>query len=423
MKQVTICIQGCGRPKEGEPRQAPIVQSTTFRYDTSDAMGRLFNLEASGYFYSRLCNPTNDTVARKITALEGGTAGLLTSSGQAAIFYALFNLANAGDHIVASSTIYGGAYNLIATTMKKMGVDVTFIEPDWSDDQINAAFRPNTKVFYGETLANPALVVLDLERFAKIAHSHGVPVVVDNTFPTPINCRPFEWGVDISVHSTSKYLDGHAAAVGGAIVDSGNFDWNAHKDKFPGLTEPDPSYHGLVYTERFGQGGAYITKIVAQLMRDIGAQPGPLNSFILNLGLESLHLRIKRHSESAQTIAEWLEKHPRVAWVNYPGLKSSKYYDLAQKYLPNGCSGVLTFGLKDGRDGAHAVMSKFQRIYIATHVADAQSSVLNPANTTHRQLTDAELLEAGVTPDMIRLSVGLEDTEDLIQDLETALAQ
>ncbi|MGN0930713.1 MAG: O-acetylhomoserine aminocarboxypropyltransferase/cysteine synthase family protein [Thermoguttaceae bacterium] len=423
MKQGTICIQGCGRPAEGEPRQVPIVQSTTFRYDSSDAMGKLFNLEAAGYFYSRLCNPTNDSVARKITALEGGTAGLLTSSGQAAIFYALFNLANAGDHIVASSTIYGGAYNLIATTMKKMGVDVTFIEPDWSDDQINAAFRPNTKVFYGETLANPALVVLDLERFAKIAHSHGVPVVVDNTFPTPINCRPFEWGVDISVHSTSKYLDGHAAAVGGAIVDSGNFDWVAHKDKFPGLTEPDPSYHGLVYTERFGQGGAYITKIVAQLMRDIGAQPGPLNSFILNLGLESLHLRVKRHSESAQTIAEWLEKHPRVAWVNYPGLKSSKYYDLAQKYLPNGCSGVLTFGLKDGRDGAHAVMAKFQRIYIATHVADAQSSVLNPANTTHRQLTDAELLEAGVTPDMIRLSVGLEDTEDLIQDLESALAQ
>ena len=386
-------------------------------------MGKLFNLEAAGYFYSRLCNPTNDSVARKITALEGGTAGLLTSSGQAAIFYALFNLANAGDHIVASSTIYGGAYNLIATTMKKMGVDVTFIEPDWSDAQIHAAFRPNTKLFYGETLANPALVVLDLERFAKIAHSHGVPVIVDNTFPTPINCRPFEWGVDISVHSTSKYLDGHAAAVGGAIVDSGNFDWNAHKDKFSGLTEPDPSYHGLVYTERFGQGGAYITKIVAQLMRDIGAQPGPLNSFILNLGLESLHLRVKRHSESAQTIAEWLEKHPRVAWVNYPSLKSSKYYDLAQKYLPNGCSGVLTFGLKDGRDGARAVMSKFQRIYIATHVADAQSSVLNPANTTHRQLTDAELIDAGVTPDMIRLSVGLEDVEDLIEDLETALAQ
>lgn len=422
MKPETICIQGCGRPGNGEPRQIPIVESTTFRYETSEAMGKLFNLEASGYFYSRLANPTNDAVARKITALEGGTAGVLAATGQAAIFYAIFNIASAGDHVVASSTIYGGTYNLLAVTMKRMGVEVTFIEPDWTDEQVHAAFRPNTKLFYGETLANPALVVFDIERFARIAHEHGVPLIVDNTFPTPINCRPFEWGADIVVHSTTKYMDGHAAAMGGAVVDSGKFDWNARKDKFPGLTTPDESYHGLVYTEAFGQGGAYITKIVAQLGRDLGAMISPFNAYILNLGLESLPLRIKRHSENAQKIAEWLEADPRVAWVNYPGLKSSKYYELAQKYLPDGASGVMAFGVKGGRAAADEFMKKLNVIFIATHVADAQSCVLNPANTTHRQLSDAELVDAGVLPDMVRLSVGLENVDDLIADLDQALA-
>ena len=422
MKRETICIQGCGRPANGEPRQLPIIQSTTFRYESSEAMAKLFDLEASGYFYTRLANPTNDAVARKIAALEGGTAGVLVSSGMAAVFYSLFNLASSGDHIVSSSTIYGGTFNLFNVTLKKMGIDVTFIEPDWTDEQVNAAFRPNTKLFFGETIANPALTVFDIERYAKIAHEHGVPLIIDNTFPTPINCRPFEWGADIVVHSTTKYMDGHSASLGGCVVDSGKFDWNAHKDKFPGLTTPDESYHGLVYTEAFGQGGAYITKLVAQVGRDLGSMIGPFNAYILNIGLETLALRMERHCQNAQKVAEWLEKHPKVSWINYPGLKSSKDYELAQKYMPNGTCGVLSFGLKGGREAAEAFMKKLNVAIIATHVADAQTCLLHPASTTHRQLSDAELAEAGVSPDLVRLSVGIENVDDIIADLDQALA-
>ncbi len=385
-------------------------------------MAKLFDLEANGYFYTRLANPTNDAVARKIAALEGGTAGVLVSSGMAAVFYSLFNLASAGDHIVSSSTIYGGTFNLFNVTLKKMGIDVTFVEPDWTDEQVNAAFRPNTKLFFGETIANPALTVFDIERYARIAHEHGVPLIIDNTFPTPINCRPFEWGADIVVHSTTKYMDGHSASLGGCVVDSGKFDWNAHKDKFPGLTTPDESYHGLVYTDAFGLGGAYITKIVAQVGRDLGSMISPFNAYILNIGLETLALRMERHCQNAQKVAEWLEKHPKISWINYPGLESSKDYALAQKYMPNGTCGVLSFGLKGGREAAEAFMKKLNLVFIATHVADAQTCLLHPASSTHRQLSDAELAEAGVSPDLVRLSVGIENVDDIIADLEQALA-
>lgn len=418
----TKCVQAGYRPNNGEPRQIPIIQSTTFRYESSEAMGKLFDLEASGYFYTRLQNPTNDTVAAKIAALEGGTAAMLTSSGQAANFFATFNLASAGDHIVASSAIYGGTFNLFNVTMRRMGIDFTFVQPDASEEELNAAFKPNTKAVFGETIANPALAVLDIERFAKVAHEHGVPLIVDNTFPTPVNCNPIKWGCDIVTHSTTKYMDGHGAAVGGAIVDSGNFNWMEHKDKFPGLTTPDESYHGIVYAEKFGQGGAFITKCTAQLMRDFGAIQAPMNAYLLNLGLESLHLRMKRHSENGQKVAEWLETHDKIAWVNYPGLKSNRYYELAQKYLPNGSCGVVSFGVKGGRQAAETFMSKLQVAAIETHVADARSCVLHPANATHRQLSDEELVACGVGPDMIRLSLGIEDSVDLIADLEQALA-
>ena len=417
----TKCVQAGYRPNNGEPRQIPIVQSTTFRYESSEAMGKLFDLEAAGYFYTRLQNPTNDYVAAKIAALEGGTAGMLTSSGQAANFFAVFNVASAGDHVVSSASIYGGTFNLFNVTMRRMGIDFTFVQPDASEEELNAAFKPNTKAVFGETIANPALSVLDIERFAKVAHEHGVPLIVDNTFPTPINCRPFEWGCDIVTHSTTKYMDGHGAGVGGCIVDSGNFDWDAHKDKFPGLTTPDESYHGIVYTEKFGQGGAFITKCTAQLMRDFGSIQSPMNAFLLNLGLESLHLRMKRHSENGQKVAEWLEADPRVAWVNYPGLKSNRYYALAQKYLPNGSCGVVSFGVKGGRPAAEKFMANLKIAAIETHVADARSCVLHPANATHRQLSDEELAACGVGPDMIRLSLGIEDCEDLIADLDQAL--
>ena len=417
----TKCVQAGYRPNNGEPRQIPIVQSTTFRYESSEAMGKLFDLEAAGYFYTRLQNPTNDYVAAKIAALEGGTAGMLTSSGQAANFFSVFNVASAGDHVVSSASIYGGTFNLFNVTMRRMGIDFTFVQPDASEEELNAAFKPNTKAVFGETIANPALSVLDIERFAKVAHEHGVPLIVDNTFPTPINCRPFEWGCDIVTHSTTKYMDGHGAGVGGCIVDSGNFDWNAHKDKFPGLTTPDESYHGIVYTEKFGQGGAFITKCTAQLMRDFGSIQSPMNAFLLNLGLESLHLRMKRHSENGQKVAEWLEADPRVAWVNYPGLKSNRYYALAQKYLPNGSCGVVSFGVKGGRPAAEKFMANLKIAAIETHVADARSCVLHPANATHRQLSDEELAACGVGPDMIRLSLGIEDCEDLIADLDQAL--
>ncbi len=418
----TKCVQAGYRPNNGEPRQIPIVQSTTFRYESSEAMGKLFDLEASGYFYTRLQNPTNDYVAAKIAALEGGTAAMLTSSGQAANFFATFNLAGNGDHVVASSSIYGGTYNLFNVTMRRMGVDFTFVRPDATEEELNAAFKPNTKAVFGETIANPALAVLDIERFAKVAHEHGVPLIVDNTFPTPINCRPFEWGCDIVTHSTTKYMDGHGAGVGGCVVDSGNFDWMAHKDKFPGLTTPHESYHGIVYAEKFGQGGAFITKCTAQLMRDFGAIQSPQNAFYLNLGLESLHLRMKRHAENGQKVAEWLEANDKIAWVNYPGLKSNPFYELAQKYLPNGSCGVVSFGVKGGRAAAEKFMSKLQVAAIETHVADARSCVLHPANATHRQLSDEELVACGVGPDMVRLSLGIEDTADLIADLEQALA-
>lgn len=419
-KPETLCVQAGWQPKKGEPRVLPIYQSTTFKYDTSEQMARLFDLEESGYFYTRLQNPTNDAVAAKITALEGGVAGMLTSSGQAANFYALFNICEAGDHFVAQTSIYGGTYNLFAVTMKKLGIEVTFIDQEASEEEIGKAFRPNTKALFGETLSNPGVMVLDIEKFARIAHKHGVPLIVDNTFPTPINCRPFEWGADIVTHSTTKYMDGHATSVGGAIVDSGNFDWDAYADKFPGLCTPDESYHGLTYTKAFGK-GAYITKATAQLMRDLGSIQAPENAFLLNLGLETLHLRMPQHCKNALAVAEWLEKNEKVAWVNYPGLKSNKYYDLAQKYMPNGTCGVLCFGLKGGRDVSIKFMDSLKLVAIVTHVADARTCVLHPASHTHRQLSDEQLLEAGIAPDLIRFSTGIESAEDIIADIEQAL--
>lgn len=416
----TICVQGGWKPTKGEPRVLPIYQSTTFKYDTSEQMGRLFDLEDSGYFYTRLQNPTNDAVASKICELEGGAAAMLTSSGQAANFYAVFNICEAGDHFICSSNVYGGTFNLFGVTMKKMGIDVTFVDPDISPEDLEKEFRPNTKCVFGESISNPSLVVFDFEKFSKAAHTHGVTLIVDNTFPTPINCRPFEYGVDIVTHSTTKYMDGHAMAVGGAIVDSGNFDWKAHADKFPGMTEPDDSYHGIVYAEKFGKAG-YITKATAQVMRDLGSIPAPMNSFLLNVGLETLHLRMPKHCENALKVAKWLKNNDKVAWVNYPGLEGDKYYDLAQKYMPNGTCGVLTFGIKGGREASIKFMDNLKFVAIVTHVADARSCVLHPASHTHRQMTDEQLIEAGVQPDLIRFSVGIEDAEDIIADLEQAL--
>ncbi len=417
----TDCLHGGYRPENGEPRNIPIIQSTTFRYETSEDMGKLFDLEAEGYFYTRLQNPTNDMVAARICKLEGGTAAMLLSSGQAASFFSIFNIASAGDHIVSSSTIYGGTYNLFAVTMKRMGIEFTFIDPDCTEEELNDAFRPNTKALFGETIANPALAVLDIEKFARAAHSHGVPLIVDNTFATPWGCRPFEWGADIVIHSTTKYLDGHAAAVGGAIVDSGKFDWDKYADKYPGLTTPDDSYHGITYTKRFGLGGAYITKAVAQLMRDFGSTPAPMNSFLLGLGIETLPLRMERHCENARRIAEYLNSHPKIAWVRYSGLEGDKYYELARKYLPNGSCGVVSFGVAGGRAAAERFMAGLKLASIATHVADAKTCILHPASATHRQMNDAELEAAGVSADLVRLSVGLEDSEDLIADLAQAL--
>ena len=421
MRKETKCIHAGYTPKNGEPRMIPIIQSTTFKYDTSEDMGKLFDLEAEGYFYTRLQNPTNDMVAAKIAALEGGTAAMLTSSGQAATFYSVFNLAGAGDHVVASSTIYGGSFNLFNVTMRRMGIDFTFVDPDCSDEELEAAFRPNTKAVFGETIANPALIVFDIERFAKAAHAHGVPLILDNTFATPINCRPFEWGADIVTHSTTKYMDGHDATVGGAIVDSGNFDWMAHADKFPGLTTPDESYHGITYAEKFGKEGAFITKATAQLMRDLGSIPSPMNAYLLNLGLESLAVRMERHCANAQKVAEYLEKNEHVAWVNYPGLPGNKYYERAKKYMPDGTCGVISFGVKGGRAAAETFMKELKVAIIATHVADAHTCILHPANSTHRQMTDEELIAGGVGPDLVRLSVGIENVEDIIEDLEQAL--
>ena len=417
----TICVQGGYTPKNGEPRQVPIIQSTTFKYSTSEDMGKLFDLEASGYFYSRLQNPTCDTVAAKICELEGGTAAMLTSSGQAASFYAVFNIASCGDHIVSSSTIYGGTYNLFAVTMKRMGIDFTFVSPDCTKEELDAAFRPNTKAVFGETVANPALTVLDFEKFAAAAHSHGVPLIVDNTFATPVNCRPFEWGADIVTHSTTKYMDGHGAAVGGCIVDSGKFDWTRYPDKYPGLCTPDESYHGVTYTERFGIDGAYITKATVQLMRDFGSVQSPQSAFILNLGLESLHVRMARHCENALAVAKALKIDYRVAYVIYPGLEGDKYYGLAQKYMPNGTTGVVSFGLKSGRKAAEGFMKGLKIAAIETHVADARSCCLHPASSTHRQMTDDELAAAGVPADLVRFSCGLESAEDLINDIKQAL--
>jgi len=417
----SICVQGGYTPGNGQPRQIPIVQSTTFKYNTSEDMGKLFDLEASGYFYTRLQNPTNDYVAAKIAELEGGTAAMLTSSGQAANFFALFNICECGDHIVSSSSIYGGTFNLISVTMKRMGIDVTFVSPDAGEEELNAAFKENTKAVFGETIANPALTVLDIEKFAKAAHAHGVPLIVDNTFATPINCRPFEWGADIVTHSTTKYMDGHGAAVGGAIVDSGKFDWMAHADKYPGLTTPDESYHGVTYAERFGKEGAFITKCTTQLMRDLGSIQSPQNAFLLNLGLESLHVRMKRHCENGLAVAEYLSGHDKVAYVNYCSLPGDKYYDLAQKYLPNGSCGVVSFGLKGGREAASTFMKNLKMGAIETHVADARTCCLNPASSTHRQMNDEQLKEAGVPAELIRISVGLEDKEDLIADIGQAL--
>ncbi|WP_300565319.1 O-acetylhomoserine aminocarboxypropyltransferase/cysteine synthase family protein [uncultured Acetatifactor sp.] len=421
MKIDSICVQGGYTPGNGEPRQVPIVQSTTFKYDTSEEMGKLFDLEASGYFYTRLQNPTNDYVAAKIAQLEGGTAAMLTSSGQAANFYALFNICSCGDHIVSSSTIYGGTFNLISVTMKRMGIDVTFVSPDATEEELNAAFQDNTKAVFGETIANPALTVLDIEKFAGCAHAHGVPLIIDNTFATPVNCRPFEWGADIVTHSTTKYMDGHGAAVGGAIVDSGRFDWMAHADKYPGLCTPDDSYHGITYAEKFGKEGAFITKCTAQLMRDLGSIQSPQNAFILNLGLESLHVRMQRHCENGQAVAEFLSEHPKVAYVNYCGLPGDKYYPLAQKYLPKGSCGVVSFGLKGGREAASSFMKNLKIAAIETHVADARTCCLNPASSTHRQMTDEQLREAGVPAELIRISCGIEDKEDLIADIAQAL--
>ena len=423
MNRDTICVQGGYTPGNGEPRQIPIIQSTTFKYATSEDMGKLFDLEADGYFYSRLQNPTCDMVAKKICELEGGTAAMLTSSGQAANFFALFNLCEAGDHIVASSTIYGGTFNLISVTMKKMGITATFVDPLCSEEELDAAFQPNTKVVFGETIANPALTVLDIEKFAKAAHAHGVPLIVDNTFPTPVNCRPFEWGADIVTHSTTKYMDGHGAAVGGCIVDSGRFDWMAHADKFPGLCTPDESYHGITYAEKFGQGGAFITKATAQLMRDFGSMQSPMNAYMLNLGLESLHVRMARHCENALAVAKYLKGSPKVAWVTYPGLEGDKYYNIAQKYMPGGTCGVVSFGVKGGRTAAEAFMKHLHLAAIETHVADARTCCLHPASATHRQMNDAELAAAGITPDLVRMSCGIEDAADLIADIDQALAQ
>ncbi len=417
----TLCVQGGYRPGSGEPRQVPIVQSTTFKYDTSEEMGKLFDLEAEGYFYSRLQNPTCDQVAKKIAQLEGGTAAMLTSSGQAANFYAVFNIASCGDHVVASSSIYGGTYNLFAVTMKKMGVEFTFVSPDCSQEELEAAFRPNTKAVFGETIANPALTVLDIERFAAAAHGHGVPLIVDNTFATPILCRPIQWGADIVTHSTTKYMDGHAAALGGCIVDAGNFDWMAHADRFPGLTTPDESYHGVTYAQRFGKEGAFITKATAQLMRDFGSMMSPQSAFILNLGLESLHVRMERHCANALAVAQYLQSHDKIAWVRYSGLPGDAYYAAAQKYLPQGSCGVVSFGVKGGRQAAETFMKHLKLGTIATHVADARTCCLHPASSTHRQMNDAELAAAGVGADLVRLSVGLESREDLIEDLEQAL--
>ena len=416
----TICVQGGWKPTKGESRVLPIYQSTTFKYDTSEQMGRLFDLEDSGYFYTRLQNPTNDAVAAKICELEDGVAAMLTSSGQAANFYAVFNICEAGDHFICSSHVYGGTFNLFGVTMKKMGIDVTFVDPDISAEDLEKEFRPNTKCVFGESVSNPSLVVFDFEKFANAAHAHGVPLIVDNTFPTPINCRPFEFGADIVTHSTTKYMDGHAMAVGGAIVDSGNFDWFAHADKFPGMTQPDDSYHGIVYAEKFGKGG-YITKATAQVMRDLGSIPSPTNSFLLNVGLETLHLRMPKHCENALKVAQWLKNNEKVAWVNYPGLEGDKYYDRAKKYMPNGTCGVLTFGIKGGREESIKFMDHLKFVAIVTHVADARSCVLHPASHTHRQMTDEQLIEAGVQPDLIRFSVGIEDAEDIIADLEQAL--
>lgn len=420
-KPETICIQAGWEPKKGEPRVLPIYQSTTFKYENSDQMGRLFDLEDAGYFYTRLQNPTNDAVAAKITALEGGIAGMLTSSGQAANYYAVFNICEAGDHFVCSNSLYGGTFNLFGTTMKKQGISCTFVNPDASDEEIEAAFQPNTKALFAETISNPSLVVLDIERFANIAHRHGVPLIIDNTFATPINCRPFEWGADIVTHSTTKYMDGHAMSVGGAIIDSGNFDWMEHKEKFPGLTEPDESYHGIVYAQKFGK-MAYIQKATAQLMRDLGSIQSPQNSFLLNVGLETLHLRVPRHCENAMKVAEFLESHEKVAWVNYAGLSNNKYHKLAEKYMPNGTCGVISFGLKGGRDVSVKFMDKLELAAIVTHVADARTCVLHPASHTHRQMTDEQLLEAGVAPDLIRFSVGIENAADIIADLKQALS-
>ncbi|MBQ9728489.1 MAG: O-acetylhomoserine aminocarboxypropyltransferase/cysteine synthase [Clostridia bacterium] len=417
----TKCVQGGYTPGNGEPRQIPIVQSTTFKYATSEDMGKLFDLEASGYFYSRLQNPTCDTVAAKICELEGGVAAMLTSSGQAASFFSVFNIASCGDHVVCSASIYGGTYNLFAVTMKKMGIEFTFVDPDCSEKELNAAFQPNTKAVFGETVANPALTVLDIEKFAKAAHAHGVPLIVDNTFPTPFNCRPFEFGADIVTHSTTKYMDGHGVAVGGCIVDSGNFDWLAHADKFPGLCTPDESYHGITYATKFGK-GAYITKATAQLMRDFGCSQSPQSAFYLNLGLESLHVRMERHCFNAQKVAEFLESNDKIGWVNFPGLPSNKNYALAQKYMPNGTCGVVSFGVKGGRAAAEKFMKALKTIAIETHVADARSCCLHPANATHRQMSDAELAAAGIPGDLIRLSCGLEHYEDLIADIEQALS-
>ncbi len=418
----TTCVQGGYTPGNGEPRQIPIIQSTTFKYGSSAEMGKLFDLEASGYFYSRLQNPTCDSVAAKICEMEGGTAAMLTSSGQAASFFSVFNIAQAGDHVVASSAIYGGTFNLFNVTMKKMGIDFTFVAPDCSDEELEAAFRPNTKAVFGETIANPALIVLDIERFANAAHAHGVPLIIDNTFPTPINCRPFEWGADIVTHATTKYMDGHGACVGGCIVDSGRFDWTKYPEKYPGLCTPDESYHGITYTERFGIEGAYITKATAQLMRDFGCCQSPQSAFILNLGLESLHVRMARHCENAQKVAEYLKNHEKITWVSYPSLEGDKNYELAKKYLPNGSCGVVSFGVKGGRAAAEEFMGRLRIAAIETHVADARTCCLHPANATHRQLSDAELEAAGVAPDLVRYSCGIENADDLIADIEQALA-
>ena len=420
LKPETLCVQAGWTPKKGEPRVLPIYQSTTFKYDTSEQMARLFDLEDSGYFYTRLQNPTNDAVAAKIAALEGGVAAMLTSSGQAANFYAIFNICEAGDHFISSSAIYGGTFNLFSVTLKKLGIEVTFISPDATEEEIEAAIRPNTKALFGETVSNPSLDVLDIEKFARVAHRNGMPLIIDNTFPTPINCRPFEWGADIVIHSTTKYMDGHATSVGGVIVDSGNFDWDAHAEKFPGLCTPDESYHGLTYTKAFGK-MAFITKATAQLMRDLGSIQSPQNAFLLNIGLETLHLRMPRHCENALKVAQFLQNDPRVAWVNYCDLPGNKYYDLAKKYMPNGSCGVISFGLKGGRDESIKFMDSLKFVAIVTHVADARTCVLHPASHTHRQLSDEQLIEAGVRPDLIRLSVGIENVDDIIDDIKQAL--